>query len=274
MKRLLRRLLGTEFGWDSNSLSPRYGYSHPPLPALDARLRANLSSYSALLGQILDEFSSDLRRLPLVAEEDGGPAWSNKFLPPLDLIVLYGMLRRLEPSTYFEIGSGLSTLVARRAIQDGGRRTRIIAVDPVPRTDVASACDELMRQPFQSLDLQSLELRRRDVVFLDGSHRAQMDSDVTVFMLELLPNLPRGVHVQIHDVYLPNDYPPEWAERRYNEQYLLACHLISAPERYEVTFPGFFATHHLPPDPGQALVSWLHEAGLAIHGESFWLEIT
>lgn len=274
MKDLLRRFLARgEYGWDSSRFQSRYGYSQPPLPGVDELLRANLSTYSALLGQILEECSTDLRRLPRVAEDGGGPAWRNEYLPPLDLIVLYGMMRRLEPSTYFEVGSGMSTLVARRAIEDGGLRTRIIAVDPRPRTDIASACDDLVRTPFQSLDLRSLELCSGDILFLDGSHRAEMGSDVTAFMLELLPSLPAGVHVQIHDVYLPNDYPPEWAGRRYNEQYLLACHLISAPERYRVDFPGFFATHNLPLDPGQSLFSWLHEAGLDIHGESFWLEI-
>jgi hypothetical protein len=34
----------------------------------------------------------------------------------------------------------------------------------------------------------------------------------------VLPILPAGVRVHFHDIFLPDDYPVEWAWRRYNEQ--------------------------------------------------------
>jgi hypothetical protein len=34
----------------------------------------------------------------------------------------------------------------------------------------------------------------------------------------VLPILADGVRVHFHDIFLPDDYPAEWAWRRYNEQ--------------------------------------------------------
>jgi hypothetical protein len=112
-----------------------------------------------------------------------------------------------------------------------------------------------------------------DVVFLDGSHRVGMASDVTVFFLEVLPRLPPGVLVHVHDVYLPNDYPPELVERNYSEQYMLAAVLFAAGSKFLIEFPAFYVTHsglvNLGVDPWRRLAA----AGLAIHGESFWFRV-
>ena len=50
----------------------------------------------------------------------------------------------------------------------------------------------------------------------------------TVFFLEVLPRLPRGVTVVVHDIFLPYDYPGHWRRKYYSEQYLLAAHLLAA----------------------------------------------
>ncbi len=34
----------------------------------------------------------------------------------------------------------------------------------------------------------------------------------------------------VHDIFLPDDYPPEWADRYYSEQYLLAAWLLGGGE--------------------------------------------
>ena len=39
----------------------------------------------------------------------------------------------------------------------------------------------------------------------------------------MLPLLPQGVRVQFHDIFLPDDYPEEWAWRRYTEQPAVAA---------------------------------------------------
>jgi hypothetical protein len=50
-------------------------------------------------------------------------------------------------------------------------------------------------------------LQAGDVLFLDGLHRGFMNSDVTGFMLDVLPRLRPGVLVYVHDIPLPWDYP-------------------------------------------------------------------
>ena len=67
-----------------------------------------------------------------------------------------------------------------------------------------------------------------------------MNSDVTVFFLEILPKLKSGVKVFIDDIFLPEDYPPDWVERNYSEQYLLATLLLANSERYEVMLPCWY----------------------------------
>ena len=37
--------------------------------------------------------------------------------------------------------------------------------------------------------------------------------------------------VGIHDIFLPEDYPPQWADRYYSEQYLLAAWLLGGGGR-------------------------------------------
>ena len=67
-----------------------------------------------------------------------------------------------------------------------------------------------------------------DFVFVDNSHRSFTNSDATTFFIDVLPRLPSGVTVHIHDIFIPLDYPIEWSDRHYSEQYLLACYLLGA----------------------------------------------
>jgi hypothetical protein len=75
-----------------------------------------------------------------------------------------------------------------------------------------------------------------DVLFFDGSHRCLQNSDVTAFFLDVLPELPSGVIVGIHDIVLPNDYPSVWKDRYYSEQYILAAYLLGAQERVSISW--------------------------------------
>ena len=70
-----------------------------------------------------------------------------------------------------------------------------------------------------------------------------MNSDVAVFFLDILPNLAPGVVVHIHDVFLPDDYPPQWIERYYSEQYLLACYLLAESTKFDVILPNSLRIH-------------------------------
>jgi hypothetical protein len=60
--------------------------------------------------------------------------------------------------------------------------------------------------------------------------------DVEFEFLHILPNLPEGVIIQVHDIFSPRDYPAQWLkeERRFwNEQYLLEA-FLSFNKEFEI----------------------------------------
>jgi hypothetical protein len=219
-------------------------------------------------------YADDLRRIPLTSAHGDEPEWRNGWLPGLDSAALYSFLRAREPQRYVEIGSGVSTRFAARARKDGRLQTRLESIDPSPRRAVDALCDTVVRAGLEETDLGRFRsLEPGDVVFFDGSHRTFMGSDATVFFLEILPTLPRGVLVGIHDVYLPDDYPPDIADAYYSEQYLLAVWLLAAPETFRPVLAGHFATIdralrvHV-----DRLWQRVGVPGLEHHGVAFWFE--
>src|SRR5436190_1013708 len=164
---------------------------------------------------------------------------------------------------------------ARRAIEDAGLRTRIVSIDPSPRNEIDDLCDEVVRQPLELADRTHFaQLRAGDVIFLDGSHRVFTGSDATVFFLDLLPELPPGVLVGVHDVYLPDDYPEEIADRHYSEQYLLAAYVLAEPSWLRPVLPAAYVSER-PELAGQLDSLWGRPRlrGIETHGVAFWFEI-
>lgn len=201
--------------------------------------------------------------------------WNNGYLPGLDIAMIYSMLVLKKPSKYIEVGSGYSTFIAHKAIQEQQLDTEIISIDPEPRAEIDLLADRIIRQPFEDIDHQEiLDLQENDVLFIDNSHRILPNSDAMVFFLEVLPRLQKGVIVHIHDVYLPYDYPDFMCERFYSEQYGLAMYLLANPERYRPILPNYFI--HQDPKLNQIMDPlWDHPnlKGVERHGGSFWLEI-
>ena len=149
-----------------------------------------------------------------------------------------GMLRRSKPSRYIEIGSGISTRVANRARVDGAFPMEIVSIDPEPRIDVEALCDHVIRERLEfATDIVRSAIVSNSVVFFDGSHRCFPGSDVTVFFLEILPRLPKGTLVHIHDIFLPSDYSSSLYPRFWSEQYLLAAYLLGGSRDYDMILP-------------------------------------
>ena len=251
---------------------PRYGYSREAHPELYKFLNNRRSEYRELLLSF-GSYSDDLRRISL-RDSAGDACWLGSMLPPLDSAALYCLLRMIQPKRYLEIGSGYSTKMTRRAARDANLQTEIISIDPHPRLEVDAICDRVIREYLENADLAVFdELQSGDILFFDGSHCCYTNSDVTVFFLEVLPRLKRGVIVQIHDIALPYDYPPDWNERFYSEQYLLACCLINNPNRYNVLLPSHFVSRDQELN-GTLQPLWEGSlARLEAVGTSFWLTI-
>lgn len=251
---------------------PRYGHGQPRHAALTELIAAGKPRYAETLDRMKD-YAPDLADIPADREPAGArPFWRNDFLPSFDAVSLCYMLATGSPATYLEIGSGESTKFARAAISRRGLPTRIVSIDPQPRADVEDLCDTSLRQGLEAVDPSWYSnLQPGDIVFFDGSHRVGMNSDVTVFFLEVLPALPAGVLIQIHDIHLPDDYPPGWIDRGYSEQYMLGAVLLAAPERFQILLPNAYICHDPDLRPRLEHIWRLLEVPPARwNGESFW----
>ncbi|CUR60008.1 conserved hypothetical protein [metagenome] len=225
---------------------------------------------------LLREMGPSLAPLAALSEDETDPSlpyWSNPWMPTLDGATLYGLVATRRPSLYMEVGSGFSTKFARLAIRDHGLETKIISIDPQPRAEVDALCDEVVRSPFEDIDLDLLDrLGPGDMLFVDNSHRAFTNSDVTVFFTESLPYLRPGVIYGLHDTFIPHDYPADWNDRFYAEQYLLMCYLAGGAAGDEV----LLGTHHVATSPHllQELAPFLPPTRSALDGGGFWMTRT
>jgi len=253
----------------------RWGHGRPVHPALATILDQGRDRYQNVLEGFLP-FADALARIPIRPPEDpASPRWHNAYFFGLDAVALYGILATRRPGLLLEVGSGHSTLFARRAIVDEGLVTRIVSVDPQPRADVDAVCDQVIRVRLEDIDLDRLPaLSAGDILFLDGSHLCRINSDVTVAFCELIPALAPGVLVHIHDIFLPSDYPPPWLGWNFSEQYLLAAQLLAGATRFEVLLPAFYV--HCDPVLSEVLTPLWERVGLSGYeraGHSMWLEM-
>jgi hypothetical protein len=203
------------------------------------------------------------------------PAWNNGYVPGLDMMVLYSMVRSLRPSSYIEIGSGTTTKIVNKARKDQSLDLTITCIDPSPRAEITKIADRWIPQGIQQLHPQIfLELKKNDIVFFDGTHTLLPNSDVAWFFLEILPVLPPGVVVQVHDIYLPYDYPQFMLDRYYSENYLLAALIINNPDKFEILAPNYYISEN--PELASLLDPLWQQPSMTNvekHGGSFWFRI-
>jgi hypothetical protein len=253
----------------------RHGAGRPPHPELTGILEGGRARYADLIADMA-ALQADFAEVPLGGTyESHDPFWFNVWFPALDAMALTAMLKRHNPGRFVEIGSGVSTKFARRAISRYGLKTKLVSIDPEPRNAVDQLCDQVIRKPLEQCDPGMFPaLEAGDILFLDSSHRAFQGSDVTVFFTEILPRLKPGVIVQVHDIYLPDDYISGHLRQLWNEQYLLAAALLFGAERFEVLFPCWWAGH----DPAlreqaRAAVCQGPLENVDLYGASFWMRI-
>lgn len=172
---------------------------------------------------------------------DGAYYWRNPFFRLVDAAVAYTIVREQRPGKIIEVGSGYSTQVLRSAL-NANRSGTLESIDPSPRIEIRSIVDASHEMPVQDVPVATFEsLPANSILFIDSSHRVGAGSDVNHLILEVLPALPTGTLVQVHDIYLPEDYPPDQnlgrAGWHFSEQYLLHALLIGS-ELFSVEWPG------------------------------------
>lgn len=128
---------------------------------------------------------------------------------------------------------------------------------------------EVLAQPVQEVDRAVFDrLEPGDVLFVDSSHVSKIGSDVNVLLLEVVPSLPAGVHVHVHDIVWPFEYSRKWTYegRAWNEVYLLHALLVSN-QRLRMTFWSSYLRARHEEYVTAALPLWLRDSGT-----SMWLE--
>lgn len=255
-------------------LRPRYGFGRPPHPRLEALFASKLGRFRTEL-EGFQPFFDELALFALDDERSPEPCWIHPWLIGLDTVSLYSYVRQRRPALYVEVGSGQSTKVVAKATRDGQTGTVIRSIDPRPRSEVDELCDTVVRQTLEEADLPRAfgDLQRGDIVFLDGSHRVLPNSDCVTFFLDVLPNLPAGVLVGIHDVFLPSDYPQPFMEMWWSEQYVLAALLLSGAPGLSIVLPTFYVSTQ--PELAPVTAPLFNRPSLAKvdrRGSLFWLE--
>ncbi len=242
-------------------------------PALEPLFAASLPAMLRWLERI-ESFADRLRGL------DGPPPvprWGQDWFPRLDAAALYAIIRSGRPRLVLEVGSGHSTRFLAQAVADGELDCAITCIDPQPRADLHQLPVTLRRRLFTAADAShAAELAAGDILLINSSHVAMPGSDVDLLLNEVLPRLRPGVLIHLHDVFLPDPYPADWAWRGYNEQIAVGCLLHGGG--YALRFAShYLATRHaarlatgvigeLPLSPGAFESSlWLEKLPGAAH---------
>jgi hypothetical protein len=167
--------------------------------------------------KLFTELAQYYKQLPFGATKDERGEhryyFENGFYSWCDGIILYGLLRHLQPARIIEVGSGFSSCLTLD-VNDlflGGRLN----------CTFEQRVQEVDRDVFS-------QLQQNDILFIDSSHVGKAASDVNFLFFDVLPNLNPGVWIHIHDVFYPFEYPEEWisAGRSWNEAYMLRCLLM------------------------------------------------
>ncbi len=257
-----------------HNLVKRYGGILPAHERILQLLQKGDMQYEAGLMEF-KAYMDALKGIPYDQVDDMNPFLNNGFFPLLDVVVLYGLLASRRPNRYIEVGSGNSTKIANYARRNEALDTEFVSIDPHPRAEIDGLCDQVIRAPLEDCDLSIFqELEAGDICFFDGSHRVLQNSDNLVFFYEVMPYLKPGVLVHIHDIFWPHDYPTEWANRFYTEQYVLGAMMLYGEVHFNILFPNAHIsmyTRHWE------LFSEIWERpgyeSIEKHGCSMWLEI-
>jgi Methyltransferase domain len=228
------------------------------------------------------EFLVDVlaRQKRLEFRRDGHPDESDYYtsngqFPALDAWILEGVLRYLQPRVTIEVGSGFSSLITARVNREYLHGSmQFTCIEPYPRgfllTGVVGITD-LIVQKVEDVPLSRFDsLGANDVLFIDSSHTVRTGGDVVWLFGQVLPRLRSGVHVHIHDVFLPGDYPEPWVREGWgwNENYLVEA-FLQFNSAFQVVLGAQWALNHAREEIDTAFPDFGDHASNG--GGSLWL---
>ena len=272
---------GTPLDWRHSNKLFRYKGIYYIAQCLSYREEIRLRSGDHVYQEVLNRINSDelfihnmrrdlqdlmycrnLQTVPNTKPNETDPYWGNGFFSQADARAAYAIACFFHPKTIIEVGSGNSTKFFRKAIRDSSAKTKLVSIDPSPRTEISSIVDQVLPNSVVDVNLAEFDaLESGDVLFWDGSHICFDGSDVCTLFIDVLPRLKPGVIVHIHDISLPYagflmfpDVPKELNTQSPSEQLMLATMLLNSKST-KIVLPIF----HL----------W-REKQLADYGSSFW----
>ena len=227
------------------------GHYYSPIPDLNEVKAKHASIFNRGADQVLgvdlrrgDQLELLSRLQPFYDEQPFNEAptpdhryyFENDWFRHADALSLYMFMRLLRPKRIIEVGSGFSSSVmldVRDRFLPG--QVELTCIDP--ETDrlmsllrpqdhastriIADKVQNVGVEVFQALDAN-------DILFIDSSHAAKIGSDVNYLFFEVIPRLRPGVHVHVHDIVFPFEYPEKWVYDgwAWNEAYLLRAFLM------------------------------------------------
>jgi hypothetical protein len=244
-------------------------------PGIDFRADAQLATLKSLGSERHQALFRELREDAVINRFGlGTPGVSNTYCNTPDAEIYAATIMDRKPPTLIEVGSGFSTLIARKAVSFSQTKTRIVVYDPYPRTDVKTAVDELNLAPVEQSGLADRQWEAGDLLFIDSSHICRTRGDLPYLFCKVIPSLPAGVLVHVHDIFLPYDYPNLYDQWCHTEQYLLGC-MLSHSRRYRVVLATHWLSRVHPAAMNAAFGPLTGVPSSAPHhlGCSFWFEV-
>jgi len=228
------------------------GHFYSTIPSLEdvkTHLLRNLAGMSRVLPgidlaeqeqtKLLKYLIETYQKTPSFSNEavDGKYYYSkNRMFGYYDALTLQSMMLRLKPRRIIEVGSGFSSCVMLDTNRDFlDNKIELTFIDPHPERLQTLISDKdlshctLLEQKLGDVDTRLFEqLCENDILFIDSTHVAKINSDVLHYVFGILPSLKNGVFIHIHDIGFPFQYSVNdlMSGRAWNEAYLLRAFLM------------------------------------------------
>lgn len=180
--------------------------------------------------------------------------FKNGFFAHTDGILLYSLIRHLQPKKIIEIGSGFSSAVMLDTNEHFfDNKIELTFIEPYPErlygaiTEKDKSCTTIIVDEVQQVSLDTFEaLNEGDILFVDSSHVVKTGSDVCFILFEILPRLKSGVIIHFHDIFYPFEYLKEWVYegRNWNEDYFVKAFLMYNNQFEIMLFPDYLHKLH------------------------------
>jgi predicted O-methyltransferase YrrM len=215
--------------------------------------------------KLVQQFGNYYAELPFRSEKQEKIRYQfeNGYYSYTDGIILYSMIRNLEPKQIIEIGSGYSSTVMLDTNElFFGNKIDLTFIEPYPdrlyslMKEGDKEKNKIIVSDVQQVSLTVFEkLNAGDILFIDSTHVSKTGSDVNYILFEILPILKKGVFIHFHDVFYPFEYPKEWVFKgiNWNEDYILRAFLMYN-EKFEIKlFSEYLHKHHMDVFKGMPL---------------------